>query len=118
LVALPILTTVIANEIQKLLDEPSSSIEMQVIVDPQHGKCISVQYKGPPSDALVTITREIEKCLPQASLHPAKSTVVAQRQPTSPVVARDQTNSPVLPNARLPIAVHEEPSDGKKDAPK
>ncbi|MBV9063593.1 MAG: hypothetical protein JOY77_11800 [Alphaproteobacteria bacterium] len=67
-VALPILTTVIANEIQKILDDPSPSVvEMEVIVDPQHGKCISVQYKGPPGDALETLTREIDKCLPRHS---------------------------------------------------
>lgn len=64
-VALPILTTVIANEIQKMLDDPTPSVvELEVIIDPQHGKCISVQYKGPPGDALTTLTREVDKCLP------------------------------------------------------
>lgn len=44
---------------------PTDTVEMKVIVEGEHGKCISIEYKGEPGRALDTLTKEAERCLPK-----------------------------------------------------
>jgi len=56
------LGSLIANNMSQ--PRPPTSVEMTVVVDNQNGKCISVEYKGPPGDLTKTIMEQVEKCLP------------------------------------------------------
>lgn len=43
---------------------PAATVEMRVVVEGDHGRCISVEYKGPPDRALETVMSEVDRCLP------------------------------------------------------
>ena len=51
-------------------EPPTATVEMRVVVEGDHGPCISVEYKGPPSRALDTVMSEVERCLPAAAPAP------------------------------------------------
>jgi len=65
-VLLTALGNILSDEIEKALSGPTppATIEMQVIVENERGKCISVQYKGPPDRMVNTLIAEAERCLP------------------------------------------------------
>ena len=50
---------------------PTATVEMRVVVEGDHGRCISVEYKGPPDRALDTILAEVNRCLPAPAAAPA-----------------------------------------------
>jgi hypothetical protein len=82
-VMLPIVLGVIANRVDRAIPEfgektpsgpsmenPSSTagatVELELIVEGQHGKCISVKYKGPANNLVESVIRQVEACLPRA----------------------------------------------------
>ncbi len=87
-VLLPAVASLLAAEVHDVITKaaPSDIVEMKVIVEGDHGKCISIEYKGEPGRALDTLTREAERCLPRivhdyashhANLHQKESKTVA-----------------------------------------
>lgn len=46
---------------------PTATVEMRVVVESEHGRCISVEYKGPPDRALDTVIAEVDRCFPKAA---------------------------------------------------
>lgn len=65
-VLLTALGNILSTEIEKLISSPAppTTVEVQVVVEGDRGKCISVQYKGPPGRLVETLMTETERCLP------------------------------------------------------
>lgn len=57
---------VLANEITALIrqPEPVATLETKLIIENASGKCISIDYQGPPSRALETIIAQAKACFP------------------------------------------------------
>ncbi len=64
--AFPTLAGFLSTEMHELVHEakPNDRVELKIIVEGDHGKSISVDYKGPPGRAVETITSEVERYLP------------------------------------------------------
>jgi len=62
-----ILTGVISDQISYLIQQPDPPkiLEMTLIVENASGKCISINYSGPPLRALDTLVSEAAACLPK-----------------------------------------------------
>ena len=58
---------VLANEITTLLRQPkpAETLETKLIIENASGKCISISYQGPPSQALETIIAQATACFPE-----------------------------------------------------
>lgn len=72
-VILPIVIGVITNRIDEFIskgidlgstDQIEDTIEMGLIIEGEHGRCISIMYKGPPSRLVETLVAESARCLP------------------------------------------------------
>ena len=75
-VLLPTIAQILGDRVEKLLFEqpPAATVELEVIVEQEHGKCFSLRYKGPPSEIVETLTKEAERCLrPPGKKTPRKS---------------------------------------------
>lgn len=77
---LPTLANVLGAEIHDIIAKgsPSDTIEMKVIIESDHGKCISIEYKGTPSRALDTLTQEAARCFPERSINTNEAPVQPQ----------------------------------------
>ena len=60
---------ILGNRIDRWLPGSSldTAIELEVIVEGDRGKCISVKYKGPKDKIVETILTQTERCLPRVS---------------------------------------------------
>ena len=60
----PILANFISSEIEKrwsqVLERPL--VEISLIVQNEHGNCISLKYEGPTDRLIETLTREVDRC--------------------------------------------------------
>jgi len=63
------LANLLSGQIDKAMSSatPPATIELHVIVEKDHGKCISIDYKGPPDRLVDTLVAEAEHCLPPKS---------------------------------------------------
>lgn len=70
--ALPMLVNFLSSELHDLIHKasPTDVVEMRIIVEGDHGKSISFEYKGPPNRAMDTFSREIDQHLPLISFNP------------------------------------------------
>lgn len=71
-VLLGAMANILSDEVEKAMSSaaPPTSIEMRVIVENERGRCISVDYKGPPGRLADTLVAETERCLPSAKRRP------------------------------------------------
>lgn len=71
MLALPILTGLLSAKIDHWLSDPAppEAVEIEIIVEGNWGHCLSIKYKGPPSEMIDTISKQAEKCLPRLSQH-------------------------------------------------
>jgi hypothetical protein len=69
--ALPFLINLLSAKVDRWLVEPTpmTTVEMEVIVEGDKGKCYSIKYKGPPSGMLETISKQAENCIPKLRQH-------------------------------------------------
>jgi len=67
-VLLTALGNILSDQVERAISRPAppTTIEMRVIVENERGRCISVDYKGPPERLVETLIVETERCLPQA----------------------------------------------------
>jgi len=65
-IVLPLLLNMLANHIDEwLFSRPGTSIvEQELIVDGGDQKCISIHYKGPPTDLVSTFRNQVAACFP------------------------------------------------------
>lgn len=61
---LPIIATVLGNRIDSFLTDgfDPDTVEIEIIVEGDFGKCISIKYKGPPNRLKETILFEHQNC--------------------------------------------------------
>jgi hypothetical protein len=71
LVALPLLVNLLSSKVDRWLSDPAppQTVEMEIIVEGNWGHCLSIKYKGPPSEMIETISKQAERCLPRLSQH-------------------------------------------------
>lgn len=71
-VFLPILIGVLANHVDRYLTVQANDrvLEYELIVEGTHGHCISIKYKGPPSQLAETLVKQAEACLPLVETEP------------------------------------------------
>jgi hypothetical protein len=69
--ALPFLINLLSAKVDRWLVEPApvKTVEMEVIIEGDKGKCFSIKYKGPPSGMLETISKQAENCIPKLRQH-------------------------------------------------
>lgn len=85
---LPALAGALGDEIHDVIQKGSSNdtVELRVIVEGDHGKAISIEYKGPPSRAVDTLTTEAGRHLPaitrKASELPPETPIVCDAPKT------------------------------------
>lgn len=73
------LANVLGDEIEKLISAPAppTAIELTVAIEGENGKCISIDYKGPPSRLIETLLQESARCLPPGKPEaPSKETTI------------------------------------------
>ena len=65
-IALPALAGMLGNIMSDLIKggKSSDTVEITVVVEGDHGHCISLAYQGPPSRVTDTLLKEAERCLP------------------------------------------------------
>jgi hypothetical protein len=65
-IIVPVFLNVLASYIyQELQSHPDTKIvQQELIVDDERGRCISIQYKGPPDDLVETFKQQISSCFP------------------------------------------------------
>jgi hypothetical protein len=73
-VALPLVISLLAAKADHWLSEPTpvNIVELEVVVENEWGRCLSIKYKGPPSEVVETLSREVKNCLPKLE-HDGKS---------------------------------------------
>jgi hypothetical protein len=73
-IALPVLLNLLANQIDRAISAtpPPATVEVKIVVENEHGKCISVDYKGPPGRLVESLVAETAHCLPKADKTEAK----------------------------------------------
>jgi len=61
------LAAVLAAQIDHALNAPSppTTLELSLTLENQSGKCIAIEYKGPPSRAIDAILQEATHCFPE-----------------------------------------------------
>jgi hypothetical protein len=66
-----VLGTLIADRIESRQppEKAAVTIELELIVEADHEKCISIRYKGPPDRLVDTLTEEAARCLPTNASH-------------------------------------------------
>lgn len=66
---LPALAGMLGNLMSDFIigGENGDKVELKLIVQGEHGKCISLDYSGPPNRLVETIVAETERCLPVSS---------------------------------------------------
>jgi hypothetical protein len=71
LVVLPFFINLLAANVDRWLNHqaPANVIEMEVIIEGEQGRCISIKYKGPPSEMVGTISGYVEKCRSRLDPH-------------------------------------------------
>jgi hypothetical protein len=64
-VLLPALGNVLADQVERLVNAPSptTSIEFSLTGENERGKCVSINYKGPPDRLVETLVEESGRCL-------------------------------------------------------
>lgn len=68
---LPTLAQIIGNRLDRWLpgDSPNATVETEIIVEGERGRCISIKYKGPKDKFLETIAVQTERCLARVPQH-------------------------------------------------
>jgi len=63
---LGVLSSVLGSYIYDMMQKPAppKTLEMKLIVENKDGKCISIDYTGPPLDALDSVVAQAENCFP------------------------------------------------------
>jgi hypothetical protein len=71
LVALPFVVNLLANKVDHWLNDSVSppTAEIEIIVEGDWGHCLSIKYKGPPSEMIETISKQAANCMPKLSQH-------------------------------------------------
>jgi hypothetical protein len=71
LVVLPFFINLLATNVDRWLSHPAPAniVEMEVIVEGEQGRCISIKYKGPPSEMVETISKHVENCRSRLGPH-------------------------------------------------
>jgi hypothetical protein len=72
---IPVFLNVLASYIyEELQSHPDTQIvQQELIVDDEQGRCISIQYKGPPNDLVETFKQQISACFPDSKRAPSTS---------------------------------------------
>jgi hypothetical protein len=67
LVVLPFVVNLLSSKVDRWISDsnPPTAIEMEMIIEGDHGKCVSIKYKGPPGVLIENITKQAEACLPR-----------------------------------------------------
>lgn len=63
--AVPILLSVLANEIDSSVFRHEQNIELRVVIATQGQQCVLIEYKGPANDAVKTLEENAAKYCPQ-----------------------------------------------------
>lgn len=68
IVLLPALSDVIATQLNDWISSPQEDdkVHMEVIVESENGRCISIKYEGPPDKLAQTLVEQASRCLPSA----------------------------------------------------
>jgi hypothetical protein len=98
---LPALAGMLGNLMSDLVQNggPKDAVEMRVIVEGDHGRCIAIDYRGPPSRAVDALVTEAERCLPKP-LPPEHSS--QGRSPQQPKTVHHHSASEVGPKIDRP----------------
>jgi hypothetical protein len=69
--ALPFVINLLSSKVDRWMNDPTppQTVEMEVIVEGDWGHCLSIKYKGPPSEIVDAISKQADKCLPRLSQH-------------------------------------------------
>lgn len=72
LVALPAFAGMLGNLMTDLVKGGSKQdqVQMKLIVEGDHGRCIALEYQGPPDRLADTLIKEAERCLPEPESSP------------------------------------------------
>lgn len=64
--AIPLAITLIGAQIDRAMHapKPPATIEMSLTIDNQNGRCIKIDYKGPPKDLVKSFEAQIANCFP------------------------------------------------------
>jgi hypothetical protein len=69
IVLLPALADVLATQANRWISSPQDDdrVRMEVIVEGDKGRCISIKYEGPPDRLAQTLIEQAQRCFPDAS---------------------------------------------------
>jgi hypothetical protein len=69
LVALPALAGMLGNLMSDVLKGggKEDQVKIKLIVEGDHGRCIALEYEGPPDRLADTLVKEADRCFPNAS---------------------------------------------------
>lgn len=75
-IALPVLAQIIANRLDKIIPENRGAddkiVEVKIIAEGDRGKCIAIEYKGPPGQLVEELIKRTEQCLPRIAKQPRR----------------------------------------------
>ena len=76
LLALPALAGMLGNLMTDLVKGSGNSdqVKMKLIVEGAHGRCIALEYEGPPERLADTLIKEADRCFPEQNADHAPAT--------------------------------------------